>query len=317
MADSIRRGAVAGLIAAAAVAVFFMVLDAIVGEPMRTPTYLAGQVLGMGEGAGAVALYTVLHFLVFTLIGVFIAALLERTRIPPVILLGFVVGVLLFDLVFYLTLVVRGVDILEYLGWPAFLAGNLVGGLALMGWLDWKSDDTLSWGDFVGRHQLVREGLITGFIGAVVVALWFAVVDLTTREFFFTPAALGSAVFQGARGVGEVEISAMNVAGYTILHVLSFIAVGLIAAYLATHAERNGVVILGAVLLFVTFETLFLGLSAIAASWLLAALNGWTILGANLVAAGAMGIYLWRAHPGLRAQLGSDVEEKDFETVRP
>ena len=182
-----------------------------------------------------------------------------------------------------------------------------------MGWLDWKSDQTLSWGGALGRHQLVREGLIAGLIGAVVVALWFAIVDMTTREAFFTPAALGSAVFQGARGVGEVEISALTVAGYTILHVASFMAVGFIAAYLATHAERNGVVILGAVLLFVTFETLFLGLSAIAASWLLAALNGWTILGANLVAAVAMGWYLWRAHPGLRAQLGSQVEERDFE----
>jgi hypothetical protein len=88
--------------------------------------------------------------------------------------------------------------------------------------------------------------------------------------------------------------------------------VGMIAAALATHAERNGVIILAAVLLFVTFETLFLGLAAIAASWLLAALNGWTILGANLVAAVAMGWYLWRAHPGLKGALNRDVEEQDF-----
>ena len=312
MRGAIRQGAVAGFVAAAAVAVFFMVVDAFVGNPMRTPAYLAGQVVGMGEGMASIAIYTVLHFATFILIGMAIAWLLDRMRVPPVVLLGLVVGVLLFDIVFYATLLVRGVDILAYLGWPAFLAGNVIGGLALMGWLDWKSDDTLSWGAMLGQHQLVREGLIAGLIGAVVVALWFAVVDVTTREFWFTPAALGSALFQGARGVGEVEISAMTVAGYTFLHIASFMLIGMIAAALATHAERNGVIILAAVLLFVTFETLFLGLAAIAASWLLAALNGWTILGANLVAAVAMGWYLWRAHPGLKGALNRDVEEQDF-----
>ena len=157
-----------------------------------------------------------------------------------------------------------------------------------------------------------REGIIAGLIGATVVALWFLVVDLTTRELFWTPAALGSALFQGARGVEQVEISAAMVIGYTLVHFAAFILIGLAAAALAAQAERHNAVLLGAVLLFVTLETLFLGLGAIAARWLLDALNGWVILGANLVAALAMGFYLWRAHPGLRAQFSRDHEEADF-----
>ena len=100
MSGPIRQGAVAGFIAALAVVVFFLALDAVVGEPMRTPTYLAGQVVGLGDGAASLAIYTVLHFAVFVLIGMAIAWVLGRMGVPPVILLGLVVGVLLFDLVF-------------------------------------------------------------------------------------------------------------------------------------------------------------------------------------------------------------------------
>jgi len=157
-----------------------------------------------------------------------------------------------------------------------------------------------------------REGIIAGLIGATVVALWFLFVDLTTRELFWTPSALGSALFQGARGVEEVEISAAMFLGYTVFHFAAFVAIGLVAAALAAQAERHNAVLLGAILLFVTLETLFLGLGAIAARWLLDALNGWVVLGANLVAALAMGVYLWRAHPGLRKQFSRDHEEHDF-----
>lgn len=319
MRGAVREGAVAGLVAAAAVAIFFLLVDLFAGEPLRTPSYLAGRALGLGDGenasAGFVAVYTLFHFGAFLVVGMLVGWLLERMRVPPFTPLGLVVGVLLFDLSFYAALLVRGVDILEYLGWPAFLAGNLIGGLVLMGWLDWRDERTIGFGELMRAHTVVREGLIAGLIGAVVVAVWFLIVDVTSREFWFTPAALGSAVFHGARGVGEVEVSALTVAGYTFIHIAAFLLVGLLAAALATHAERHGVILLAGVLLFVTFETLFLGLTAIAASWLLAALNGWTILGANLIAAVAMGWYLWRAHPGLRTQLGRDVEEADFATT--
>ena len=165
-------------------------------------------------------------------------------------------------------------------------------------------------GSPMGRIR--REGIIAGLIGAAVVALWFLVVDMTTREFWWTPAALGSALLDGARGIDEVNVTALNVLVFTLIHVAVFIAVGIVAAALAAQAERHNAVLLGAILLFVTLETLFLGLAAIAASWLLEALNGWVILGANLFAALAMGIYLWRAHPGLRAQFSRDHEEADF-----
>ncbi|HUF13049.1 MAG TPA: hypothetical protein VMN78_08120 [Longimicrobiales bacterium] len=318
MSGATRRGAVAGIVAATTVALFFLVLDAISGQLLRTPAFMAAlltgsDVAGADVRLGTVALFTLVHYAVFIAVGVLVSRALASLGLRPMLLLGAVLGVIFFDIVFYGSLVVRGVDILAVLGWPAFLAGNLLGGLALMGYLDWTGpEETVGWREVLAHHRTIREGLVAGILGGFVVVMWFLLIDIIMREAFFTPAALGSAIFDGARGVAEVRLDPANVLGYTAVHFAAFFAVGLIAAAIAAEAERHGVVLLGAVLLFVTFETLFLGLTAIAANWLLDALNFWTILIANLLAAAAMGWYLWHAHPRLAAHLLRDYEEAEF-----
>lgn len=317
----VSRGLIAGIIAATVVAIWFLLVDALAGDPMRTPGFLAGAAMGSGEGEagfGNIAVYTILHYVVFAVIGVLVASILARTRTPPMLLLGLVLGVFLFDLVFYGGVVLRGVDVIDAVGWPALLAGNLLGGVALMAWLRRSSPEPVGgWRDALRQNRTLREGLVAGLIGGVAVALWFLLYDVLTREPFFTPAALGSAVLEGARGIDAVVISATTVVGYTTLHFLAFLALGMIAALLAAQAERNAVVILAAMLLFVTAETLFLGLAAVAANWLLDALTWWNVIAANLVAAVSMGVYLWRAHPRLADQLRhSNIEEESVGNVR-
>lgn len=318
MSGATRRGIVAGIVAATTVALFFLIVDAVSGQMLRTPAFLASLVTGAGGAddvrLSTVALYTVLHFAVFIGVGVLVSRALASLGLRPMLLLGAVLGVIFFDVVFYGSLLFRGVDVLEAIGWPAFLAGNLLGGLALMGYLDWTGpEETVGWREVLANHRTVREGLVAGVLGGFVVVLWFLLIDVIWREAFFTPAAIGSAVFDGARGIAEVRMDLANVLGYTALHFAAFLTVGLIAAAIVSEAERHAVVLLGAVLLFVTFETLFLGLTAIAATWLLDALNPWTILSSNLVAALAMGWYLWHAHPRLADRLlHHDVEEDEF-----
>lgn len=318
MNGATRRGIVAGIVAATTVAVFFLIVDAVSGQMLRTPAFLASLVTGAGGAddvrLATVALYTVLHFAVFIGVGVLVSRALTSLGLRPMLLLGAVLGVIFFDVVFYGSLLLRGVDVLEAIGWPAFLAGNLLGGLALMGYLDWTGpEETVGWREVLANHRTIREGLVAGVLGGFVVVMWFLLIDIIWREAFFTPAAIGSAVFDGARGIAEVRMDMANVLGYTALHFAAFLTVGLIAAAIVSEAERHAVVLLGAVLLFVTFETLFLGLTAIAATWLLDALNPWTILSSNLVAALAMGWYLWHAHPRLADRLlHHDVEEDEF-----
>ena len=52
-----------------------------------------------------------------------------------------------------------------------------------------------------GRSAL-REGIVAGLIGAAVVALWFFVFDILRGRPFFTPGALGSALFLGSSTAG-------------------------------------------------------------------------------------------------------------------
>jgi hypothetical protein len=224
-----------------------------------------------------------------------------------------VLGFLLFDLVFYMGVMVTGVNVVRALGWPEVLIGNLIAGVTLMGYLHLTGPGTVvSWRRVLREHRVVREGLIAGLVGATVVAVWFLVIDLIQGRVLFTPAALGSAIFLGARGAAEIQVNAAMVIGYTVLHIGAFLVTGFIASALISEAEKDPPMLLGLVLLFVTFEVLFFGLIAIMASWLLDSIRWWTILVANLIAAGAMGLYLWRAHPSLRTELRKPLEEESY-----
>jgi hypothetical protein len=153
------------------------------------------------------------------------------------------------------------------------------------------------------RSHVVREGAITGVIGAATVAVFFLIVDGIAGRILFTPAALGSAVFLGATAAAEVRVSLTTIAGYTLLHVLAFALIGVVTASLARGVERYPRFIVGAVLLVVTSAVFFIGLLAIAAVWILDTLGWWSVLIGNLLAALAMGSYLWRVHPALSEAL--------------
>ncbi|MGH7466856.1 MAG: hypothetical protein ACRENP_02620 [Longimicrobiales bacterium] len=314
---TVARGAIAGILGALALAVWFLLIDTIEGQPLRTPAFIASAVLGRDlviPTGGLIALYTIIHFVAFIILGLGVTWLLERSETPPHFLLGMVLGFLLFDLVFYMGVVVTGVDVVRALGWPEVLVGNLIAGVALMAYLHATGPGTVvSWRDVLREHRIIREGLIAGVVGAVVVAAWFLVIDLVQGRVLFTPAALGSAVFLGARSAADIQVNVPMVLAYTGIHLAAFLGTGFIASALISEAEKDPPMLLGLVLLFVTFEVLFFGLIAIMASWLLDSIRWWTILVANLVAAFAMGWYLWKAHPNLQAELSKPLEDEEID----
>src|SRR5213594_101387 len=66
----LAEGVVAGLIGAAVVAVWFLAIDAIQGEPLRTPKLLGMALLRQSAPTAAVLSYTVVHGLAFIVVGV-------------------------------------------------------------------------------------------------------------------------------------------------------------------------------------------------------------------------------------------------------
>jgi hypothetical protein len=314
----VGRGILAGAIGALALAVWFLVIDLLQGEPFRTPAFIAGA-LRLGElrlGTFPVALYTVVHFAAFALVGVIAAWFVDRLEVVPGALLGIVLGFLLFNLVFYGSVFItpNRTDIVAALGWPQVLAGNIIAGVALFYALAKLGvSESVRWSKLLSEHYTIREGLITGLLGAASVAIWFLIYDVISGRALFTPAALGSAVFLGAHGAADVQITSITVLGYTGLHATAFVLTGLIAAGIVAAAEEyTEAVLLGGVLLLVTFEAFSIGMFSILAYWLVEALTWMNILGANAVAALVMGGYLYYRHPTLARDLRSRELEEDL-----
>lgn len=310
----VPRGLVAGFAGASALALWFLIIDGSRGIPFRTPAFLSSSLLGNAEvvmSAGQILLFTFVHYGVFILIGLGMSWLLTKIDTAPSVLLGIVLGFLLFNIVFYASVYVTGVDVIEVLGWPEVLIGNLIAGLTVTGVLHMTgATRPVTWWELLQGHRILREGLIAGAIGAGAVAVWFLLFDLVHGRPFFTPAALGSALFLGASSLDAITVSFLVVGGYTVLHILAFLVTGVLASGIVTASEDTPPLILGAVLFFVVFEAFFLGLLAMAAEFLLGSLAWWTVAAGNLLAALSMGYYLWRRHPKLRAALAEDPLDK-------
>ena len=149
-----------------------------------------------------------------------------------------------------------------------------------------------------------------GLVGAGTVAVWFFIVDMARGQPFFTPGALGSALFLGSTEPTAVSVSIATVAGYTIFHIGAFFALGFVAAAIAGYAEDTPPLIIAAVMLFMAFVAFFMGLMALSAEFLLSALAWWAIVVGNVLATVAMGSYLWIKHPKLREALAAHPMDK-------
>jgi hypothetical protein len=151
--------------------------------------------------------------------------------------------------------------------------------------------------------RIVREGVAAGLIGAAAVAMLILVFDVAGGAPLQSPAILGSVILKGVRDPTLVTVSAGPILGYTVLHGLGFIAVGLIAALLVAMAEREPAMVMALLIFFAAFEVFFLALIAFWALPVLGVLAWWEILAGNLVASAAMLYYFHRRHPGLARSL--------------
>lgn len=301
---SVLQGVIAGVIGGTIVAVFFFVLDAARGDPFQTPGYLAEAVFGDGgvrPWFNMIAAFTILHYVVFAAIGAGAVVLFRWAGLPQTLLLGALYGLFVCSIIFYLSLVVRGPEVLPADWWSDVLIGNLLAGIGMGGYLYRATPNTGAGPGILGirTHPTIREGVWTGLIGAVAVAGWFLAVDAIAREPLFTPAALGSALLTGAGGAAEVRVTVGTVLGYSAIHLSAFLLFGVVLAGLVAQAEKFPPLIWALVLLFVVFEVFFVGMVALLGVWILEEIAWWAVLVGNLLAAAGMGGYLWKAHPAL------------------
>ena len=137
--STVKEGVTTGAIGATAVAIWFLVVDVVGGQPFHTPAALGeavSAIFGPTEGESVfrhVAMYTVFHYLMFALIGLVAAWVMRASEREPSVLLALFILFIAFEVGFYgLTYVLSLSPNFGNLAWYQVGAANLVAA-ALMG----------------------------------------------------------------------------------------------------------------------------------------------------------------------------------------
>lgn len=152
-------------------------------------------------------------------------------------------------------------------------------------------------------RSILTQGLVAGLIGYVVVAgLFFVANVIAGRPPFYTVAVLGGTLFYGWTEPADVVIWAGPIFAYNGAHAVVFVILGVIAAWLASNAERGPQLWYLGLSVFIFVIVHIVG----ALTWMGALVRTVLPLGlvvaASVLAAAAMALYLWRVHPTLRRE---------------
>jgi hypothetical protein len=153
------------------------------------------------------------------------------------------------------------------------------------------------------HHSNLREGLLAGLLGGLIVAAWYFAVDVGRGELLYTPNVLGQVFAEGDTIPSTRTITSPAVVQYSLLHFGWFILFGVALAALTHLAIRNPQLRMGVWLLLVIGFVFWLGVSYTLYRLTDQRLPGWTLFVGSILGIGSMGFYLWRRHPGLRGSM--------------
>ena len=136
-----NEGIVAGLIGAATLAIWFLVLDAIHGRPLYTPTVLGTALFGdprlldapetLPPSVEMALMFTWVHVLVFAILGGVAARLLALAERDANYGFGILLLFVIFEFGFLILAMTFAESVLRAVAWPAVLIGNLLAAAAM------------------------------------------------------------------------------------------------------------------------------------------------------------------------------------------
>ena len=151
-------------------------------------------------------------------------------------------------------------------------------------------------------RETIGQGVTAGLIGFATVASFFALANvLAGKSPFYTAALLGAAVFHGATDPSRVAVSPENVLLYNGLHLVTFLAFGVIASALARLADRGAQLWYVGLFFFIFVAFHLVGVAQGLATPMRSAISDVAVWGAGMLASGAMAAYLLWQHPRIRA----------------
>ncbi len=134
-----REAIVTGLLGAATIMIWFLILDVVNGRPLYTPTVLGTALVQHGPvslddapvSVAMVLLYTLVHVLAFCVIGYVAAWLFAVAERHPTYIFGLLLFIIFFFCGFVSVMLLAEPTVLEVLTVPAVLAGNLLAAFVL------------------------------------------------------------------------------------------------------------------------------------------------------------------------------------------
>jgi hypothetical protein len=306
----LRDGVVAGLIGAAVVALWFLLLDVSRGRPFFTPALLGTAVFsgaatpgGIAIAAGPVIGYTILHVLAFVGFGIVASSLLAASEQEPPVFIAFIALFAGFEVFFFFALDAFADSLLGAILWWAIFTANLLAATGMLWYLLGVRPEAPvrligPWG------RILAEGAVAGTIGAAIIMLWFLVLDGLHGQPLRTPALLGTALLRQTDPLDAVL-------AYTLFHVAAFVLFGFVSAALIAGADEQPLFLFPLVILYVAFEVLIFGLVLVMARWASDALAGWAVAVGNLLAVAGMLAYFFVGHRHLVHRVGRALSDQD------
>jgi hypothetical protein len=163
--------------------------------------------------------------------------------------------------------------------------------------------------------MVVREGIVAGTLGGAIVALWYLICDTIGGRPFHTPALLSAIFFNGLRGHDVGAATLAPVLSFTLLHFAAFIAFGVASALVIAAAEREPLLVLGALMLYGCFEVSFLSFVAVLDASALGANELGKFAAANAITLVTVFSYFQSRHPQILPRFVERWAQLDTETI--
>jgi putative oxidoreductase len=169
--------------------------------------------------------------------------------------------------------------------------------------------------EFMGHsHPLLRDAVLSGAVGAAVIAVWFFIIDAVSGQPLRTPTVLGRGLFTIFGPVAPDEGTFLFVLSYTAFHFVAFMFVGFIAALVVHTARREPSILLGFIMLFAAMEVgIFVLVSIFDLGTPLGRYAWLQIMAANLLAALSMGWYFWYTHKELAEEFRHSLDWETYD----
>lgn len=143
-----QEGIIAGVIGAAVIALWFLIIDTFNGRPLYTPTVLGTALFKGGIGLNApeslavnleaVLMFTWIHGLIFIILGGIASRLLGIAEHNPNVGFGILLLFVVFEFGFVAVNLAFADAVLQALTWQAVLVGNLLAALSMAGYFWWR-----------------------------------------------------------------------------------------------------------------------------------------------------------------------------------